>query len=167
MASGPTKPIESYPDVRPEERPALPPVDPAGAPTTAAAADAVPLPAERLAFRPRAGKAAEETVPLDYPFERDGVVIDSITVRRLTVAEVAEVADAGDAKALGMWAFYAVQTGLPVGVLRGLDEDDGDRVVEVARRFLPRAFRAMLNRSDGEETSSSPSPEPGAATSPA
>jgi hypothetical protein len=130
-----------------------------------AAPVAAPLPLERLAFT-GGRKPATETVPLDFPFERDGVLIEAVTVRRLTVADVADAVDGPDYAQHGIWALYAAQAGLPIGVLRGLDEDDGDRVLEVARRFLPRVFAAILAVTADAATSSMPTPESGAATSP-
>ncbi|RAI31234.1 hypothetical protein CH338_26205, partial [Rhodoplanes elegans] len=122
-----------------------------------------PLPAERLKF---AGRPREETITLDWPFERDGAVVETVTVRRLTVAEVAEVVDSGALAEHGLWAIWATQAGLTIGELRGLDEDDGQRVTEVADRFLPRAFAAVSGGSSAAN-GSAVSPPSGAATSPA
>lgn len=169
MATPPNKPIDAYPPVAPTEQPVLPPVDPDGAvpvPPAADAEQAAPLPVERLAFRPGA-KPLSEDVLLDWPFEWQGRVVDRVTVRRLTVAEVGDLADSGDLQRLGMWAFYAAQTGLPAGVLRGLIEDDGDRVTDANRRFLPSAFAATLTRLDDAAISSSPTTTSGEPTSPA
>jgi hypothetical protein len=164
MASRPDKPIETYPVVADADRPPLPPAD-AAAPVAVAAAAERPLPFERLSFV--RSKATEEVVPLDFPFEWQSRTVDSVTVRRLAAFEVAEVAESEDFAAAGMWAIYAAQSGLPAGVIRGMMEDDCDRVVEVNRRFLPRAFREMLNRSDAAATPSSATPESGAPTPPA
>lgn len=132
----------------------------------APAQKATPLPVERLAFRP-VGRPLTETVTLDYPFEWKGELVSSITVRRLTVAEVSELVEGGAFETERMWAIYAAQSGLPAGVLRGMMEDDGDRVVEANRRFLPRAFAETLNRTDAAATSSPSIPETGDPTSPA
>jgi hypothetical protein len=166
MTTRPDKPIESYPVVAEADRPTLPPADappPAGE-TTAAPADK-PLPFERLSFV--AGKSVEEVVPLDFPFKWQGRTVASVTVRRLAAFEVAQVAESEEFASAGMWAIYGTQSGLPAGVIRGMMEDDCDRVVEVNRRFLPRAFRETLNRLDAAASPSSATPESGAPTPPA
>ncbi|MDC7787374.1 phage tail assembly protein [Rhodoplanes tepidamans] len=135
------------------------PAGAAPATQTPAPAAARPLPAERLAFK---GRAREEVIALDWPFERDGNVVETITVRRLTVAEVAEVVDSGALAEHGLWAVWAAQAGLTVGELRGLDEDDGGRVTEACNRFLPRVFAATLAGTADAATSSGPTSATGA-----
>lgn len=85
------------------------------------------------------GAAHSKSVPLKYPFRLEGAVIDQITVRRLTIGEL-EVLVSG-ANGLSYMAVYAVMTGLPVEVLRGLIDEDGDAVTEAAYDFLPRRLR--------------------------
>ncbi len=79
------------------------------------------------------------TVDLQYPFRLDGKVIETITIRRLTLGEVGAVIDARGAAA-NRYDCYAVMTGLPAEVLRGLVDVDGEAVVEAAYGFLPRLF---------------------------
>lgn len=170
MAGTPNKPIDDYPVVAEGDKPVVPPVEPGASLAAAVPADApadvrAPLPAERLTFRP-GKKPLSETIELEYPFEWNGELVESITVRRLTVAEVADIADV-DFERFGLWAIYAAQAGLPVGVLRGLVEDDGDRFTAVSRGFLPRAFAVTLTTLAAGETPSSPTPASGAPTSPA
>lgn len=80
-----------------------------------------------------------KSVTLKYPFRLSGAVIDRITVRRLTIGEL-EMLVSG-ANGLSYMAVYAVMTGLPVEVLRGLIDEDGDAVTEAAYDFLPRRLR--------------------------
>ena len=78
------------------------------------------------------------TVPLAFPFHHDGKLIDHVVVTRLVTKDVAALVaqDTGDP-----YHAYSMMTGLPPDVLRGLDADDGERVVEAAYDFLPRVFR--------------------------
>jgi hypothetical protein len=167
----PTGPIGSYPEVAAEEQPPVPTVDP---PTTASAEGSaggvVPGPAElpapaRLIFRGNT-KPLVEVIALDFPFEWEGRLVDSVTVRRLTVAEVAEAVDQDEFEQHGIWAVFAAQCGLPVAVLRGMIEDDGARVMDANHRFLPRAFAAIVAHAENAATASVRTPASGAATSP-
>jgi hypothetical protein len=95
-------------------------------------------PGATLAFT--GGKAWSKVVPLDFPFEYEGRTVAEITVRRLTTAEMGEVASRhGDE--LDQWDIFAVMTGLPAAVLRGLEAGDGDEVTGVAYDFLPRTVK--------------------------
>lgn len=96
-----------------------------------------PLPAERLKFM----RDAQVLIPLEYPFERDGGVVDSITMRRLTVIEVGEVFDALP-EDFDFYDIYAVMADQPAAVLRGLIDVDGEKIAEIGYSFLPRRFRA-------------------------
>ena len=95
-------------------------------------------PTTKLAFT--GGKTWTKDVPLDFPFEWDGREVTSITVRRLTTAEMGEVVGraSGD---FDQWDVFAAMTGLPADVLRGLEAGDGDAVTGVAWDFLPRSLR--------------------------
>lgn len=95
--------------------------------------------------RPGAGTAPlsfvnerSRTIPLSFPFHHDGKLIDHVVVTRLVTRDVAALVaqDTGDP-----YHAYSMMTGLPPDVLRGLDADDGERVVEAAYDFLPRVFR--------------------------
>lgn len=84
----------------------------------------------------------ETSIPLAYPFEWEGAVVKSITARRLVTDEVAELlARASGDEGISRYEIYAEMTGLPAAVLRGLDDEDGDRVVAACYDFLPRVFR--------------------------
>lgn len=133
------------------DTPSLPPVaPPIGSPDaarrTAEAVAPAPAPAKpnpplvaALDFVDR--KARD--VPLQYPFVLDGRRISVITVRRLLTAQVAVLCQGG--KAPDPFDCYAVMTGLPAPVLRGLDGDDGQAVAEAAYDFLPLLLRAAFS----------------------
>jgi hypothetical protein len=80
-------------------------------------------------------------VPLDHPFRLDGRKVCEIRVRKLTVAQVAELTARAGSTGFDLYDVYAVMTGLPAPVLRGLVDDDGEAVIGKAYDFLPRAFR--------------------------
>lgn len=86
------------------------------------------------------GKLWSKTVPLDFAFELEGRVVSGITVRRLTTAEIGDVADQLGT-AFTRWDLGAAMTGFPVEVLRGLEAGDGDAVMEVVIDFLPKALK--------------------------
>lgn len=88
-------------------------------------------------------KPRSKVVPLDWPIEYDGKTYDSVTVSRLTAAQVAafyerlrETVKQGDAPA--RFSMFDV----PDVVLDALDDDDAVQINEVVERFLPRGFRA-------------------------
>lgn len=81
-------------------------------------------------------------VPIDHAFNWEGKKIDAIYVRRLTVAQVGQLASKLQGRAFDRYDIYAAQTGLPAAVLRGLLDDDGDAVTEKCQDFFPRVFRA-------------------------
>lgn len=83
---------------------------------------------------------AGKTIRLQHPFRLDGRLIDSVQVRRLSLAQVSDLVVAG--RTGDLYEVYAVMCGLPAPVLRGLDGDDGEVVVEAAYDFLPRVIRA-------------------------
>ncbi len=86
------------------------------------------------------GKPWERHVPLDFPFVWEGREIATITVRRLTTAEMGAIVERHGAD-FDQWDIFAVMTGLPAAVLRGLESGDGDAVTEVAYDFLPRSLK--------------------------
>lgn len=81
-------------------------------------------------------------VPLTYPFKWDGVVVETIVVRRLTVQAMGDFWDGlpTDGRYDRM-DVYAAMCGLPAPVIRALPEPDGTRVTEACFDFLPRDFR--------------------------
>jgi hypothetical protein len=75
-----------------------------------------------------------QTHDLEHPFHLDGEVIKTITINRLTISEVGDTVSAGIDD---YYDIYAVMTGLPAPVLRGLMDVDGDSVVGKCRDFFP------------------------------
>jgi len=84
-------------------------------------------------------------VPLVRPFKHEGRWIRKISIRPMITAESGDVIRADGT--YDRYDAYALMTGLPAPVLRGLDARDGEEVIGIAYDFLPRVFRA--NR-DGE-----------------
>lgn len=147
MSSGPTKPMESYPVADPSELPLPPPPGAEGEPGAAPAA-----PVERQA---RAAEMAvlqfldpaaiEREVPLSFPFMHEGREVRDIRIRRLAVAEVGAIMERHGAEdPVDLYEFYEVMCGLPAAVLRGLIDDDGYEVLNVARPLLPRFAERMF-----------------------
>jgi len=84
--------------------------------------------------------ARSKTVPLEWPKTIGGVLYTEVTVRRMTVADIAAFADAAQ-HANGTrvrFPMYSVSD----AVLDELDADDGAAIEEAAQAFLPRRFRA-------------------------
>jgi hypothetical protein len=134
--SKPLKPLDAYPPVEPHEQPPAPPLDPPPAGGEASApAKAAPPEVAQLAF---VGERAK-TVPLSCPFELDGQRVDQVIVRRLVTADIASLVR--DGRHADLYEIYAAMTGLSAAVLRGLDADDGQQVVEAAWDFLPQSLR--------------------------
>ncbi|MCF4125053.1 phage tail assembly protein [Methylobacterium sp. SyP6R] len=159
----PDRPLELYPEA---EMPALPPE---GAPGEAPA-PAAPAPVAPPASRPEAAvldfldpAAIRTDIPLDYPFRHEGREVRSITVRRLTTAEVGAVIEAiPEGANYDLYDFVAAMSGLPAPVLRGLIDDDGAEVLAKARPFLPRAVAAIFYSPTSGSGGRSPSPPPAA-----
>lgn len=105
--------------------------------------------------------AMRSRVALRHPFRLDGRVVDSVEVRKLSAGEVGRiVGDRGQDDRIELYEFYAVMTGLPASVLRGLPDDDNGAVVDAARPFLPRLAQALFfgpTSEPGDATPSSPS----------
>ncbi|WP_020179776.1 phage tail assembly protein [Methylopila sp. M107] len=102
-----------------------------------------PAPKPEVADLAFTGKRVRSrTVDLAFPFEIDGRIVDSVTIRRLNGFEIAELAgvvikaDGG----FDRYEVFAAMTGLPAPVLRGLDQDDGVDVLAVCQDFLPRVL---------------------------
>ncbi|MGF3028018.1 phage tail assembly protein [Methylobacterium aquaticum] len=141
----PDKPLDRYPLA---EMPALPPEGaPGEAPTPAAPAPAAaPVPRPAVVALDFLDPAAIRTdIPLEYPFRHEGREVRSVTVRRLTTAEVGAVIEAiPEGANYDLYDFVAAMSGLPAPVLRGLIDDDGAEVLARARPFLPRAVAAIF-----------------------
>lgn len=101
-------------------------------------------------------KSRVETVALDWPLSYGGKTYASITLKRMTTAEVADFIDrmrkAGEA-ATARFPIFVDEAGAPIPdeVMDGLDADDMDRLNERAANFLPRRFL-------GAPASASPAP---------
>jgi len=80
-------------------------------------------------------------VPLKFPFRFRGAVVDSVTVRRLTIGQVSSLVGRVGGGEVSTFDIYAQMTALPAPVLRGMISDDGTAVTNVAYGFLPRSLR--------------------------
>ncbi|MCX5512293.1 hypothetical protein C3941_09500 [Kaistia algarum] len=80
-------------------------------------------------------------IPLDHPFRLGGSEIRSVHVRRPLTAEVGEWNTRVQAGTADTYDLYAIMTGLPAPVLRGMVADDGALVNKAAFDFLPRWLR--------------------------
>jgi len=78
-------------------------------------------------------------IALSYPVEYDGIEYTTITVRRMTGAEVSAFYTAdGDEKRLPMFD-------CPIEVIEALDADDAENVSKAVIDFLPRSMRAAAD----------------------
>lgn len=89
--------------------------------------------------------ARVKRIPLEWPVSFEGRDYDAISIRRMTVAEVASFVEtiktmAPDARF--RFPMFIDETGAPIPneVMDGLDDDDGRRVEEAAVDFLPQRF---------------------------
>src|SRR4051812_3697995 len=100
---------------------------------TKPASDAAPVKAAPRIIGDRHFRA----VPLEWPIEHDGKVIDSITVRRMTGAEVsAFVAAMRENPEGARLSMYDV----PHEVIDALDADDYAAIQKAVNDFLPRVL---------------------------
>lgn len=119
-------PIETWPDeVKADASPAVMPL----------------VPRQETIALQFVGRSHERAVPLKHPFVFAGEQVDVITVKRLTMGQLSDVRQ-GDLANFGYFDLYSLMTGFPVAVLRGLIDEDGDVVTDVAYDFLPRSFKA-------------------------
>jgi len=98
-------------------------------------------PAEMPALRYTAPIEREKMVPLEHPFEINGVHWTEIRVRRVTGKQVSDYMDrmrAGDTDAM------PPMVDCPQDVWDALDDDDQMAVDEAARPFTPRRLKAAL-----------------------
>lgn len=103
------------------------------------------------------GKPREQVVELDWPMEFDGKIYERVTIRRLTVAEIAAFTE----HAMKEGNPWPAMFDLPREVLEALDPDDQDRIADVALDFLPRRLRTLAESQAAEQT-----PPAGADTAP-
>lgn len=87
------------------------------------------------------GDVHKRLVPLKHPFRLGGKVVSEIPVRRLKIGEIDKILRDATGASLQLFDIYSMMSGYPASVLRGLIDEDGDAVTEVAYDFLPRALR--------------------------
>jgi hypothetical protein len=137
MATGLSKPIESYPLAKPEDLPVPPPPGAPGEPVAPTAPVAAASPAETAVLEFLNPDKLKKVITLEHPFRWDGREFAEIEVRCLSVAEVGKVAGSAGA-ASDLYPYFAAMCGLPAAVLRALPSDDGGRLLEACAPFLPR-----------------------------
>ncbi len=109
-----------------------------------------------LGDRPR-----EKRISLEWPKAFRGKSYAAITIKRLTVADVAAFIEKLDGGKLRFPIFFDDE-GAPVpdALLDALDDDDGEVLDREALDFLPRRFRAPPEKAPGAGSA----PSAGAAT---
>ena len=127
--SGTSRPIEEYPQAR--DLPALPPA-PEQQAEAAASAPRKPLEVAALEFLD--ADAVRASIQLAHPFRWDGREVRSIEVRRVSALAISEALPAFRAE--DDFALYAVMTGLPAPVLRGLLREDREALMAAASPLL-------------------------------
>lgn len=94
--------------------------------------------------------------PFQFGFRLDGREVRSFTARRLLLWEVGALVERLDPKGeIDVIELYAVMTGLPAEVIRGLEADDGAMLAQSCRPFFPRDIRALISlvtRESGDAT---------------
>lgn len=102
-------------------------------------------PAETPSARIFSGPDRSKPVPLTWPIEYDGKVYDTVTVRRITGAEVRSLlAQAAD----GSLDFLPMLD-CPQPVYEALDDDDLYEIDKVIADFLPRRLREVAGQTSG------------------
>ncbi|OCP17426.1 MULTISPECIES: hypothetical protein [unclassified Ensifer] len=81
------------------------------------------------------------TVQLAHKFRFNGELVETVTIKRLTIGQVSTFIQEHADKPFTTFDVYAVMTGLSASVLRGLIDEDGDLVTDAAYSFLPLALR--------------------------
>ncbi len=148
MTNKPSKPLEDYPKAEVSSLPKPPPVGPQSDPSQQAK---VIKPVEVATLDFINPSAFTKTVKLKHPFKLDGVVIERVTITRLSLGQVGIIADRMKTEeGADPIEFYAAMAGLPVPVLRGMKEVDGMAVMEAATPFLPRFADLLLSLQIGE-----------------
>ena len=80
-----------------------------------------------------------KVVPITHRFTFDGRTFSEVTVRRLSMVAVDKLVD--ERRHGDLYEVISEMTSVPAAVLRGMDADDGDRLVAESRDFLPRILR--------------------------
>lgn len=109
-----------------------------------AASKPAPAPA-RLVERP--GKERERRLELEYPVEYDGVLYETLTLKRLRGSDFSAMANMkGDEEEV---ALAVLMTGAPREVIKALDGDDFVELQEAVQAFLPRKLRMAAAQLSG------------------
>lgn len=87
------------------------------------------------------GDVHQRQISLQYPFRFKGNEVHAITVQRLRIGDVDRFIQRARGGSFSTFDIYAAMTGLPVGVLRGLIDVDGDAVTEACFDFLPPSLK--------------------------
>ncbi|GLR51283.1 hypothetical protein KYK30_20620 [Shinella yambaruensis] len=131
-------------DVAVEEIPLPPPEMWGELENDPAAAPAAPVPAKgvrEIAVLEFVDGKPCRRIPLEYPFkDAERGQVTEIVVRRLTVGEVGDLLDHRPSSP-DNFDIYALMTGFPAPVLRGLIDVDGEAVADACYDFFPRVFR--------------------------
>jgi hypothetical protein len=147
VSTTPGKPLDQYPDAEAGSLPPPPPPGLVGEPQEAAAPAKAAAPLREVAtldFLDPAAVRREETFA--YPFRLDGCEVRGFTARKLTLSEVGRIVEAMRADEDGdLIVFYEVMTGLPAPVIRGLIEEDGQKLVDACYPFLPRVAQTLIS----------------------
>lgn len=95
----------------------------------------------------------EKTVPLEWPFEFDGRLIDSVRVRRVSGSEMKEFWEQMSRNE----RFIPPVIDCSQAVWDAMDPDDQETVDAAAEPFMPRRLKAAvkLPSGNGENTSAS------------
>jgi hypothetical protein len=80
-----------------------------------------------------------KVVPITHRFTFDGRTFSEVTLRRLSMVAVDKLVD--ERRHGDLYEVISEMTSVPAAVLRGMDADDGDRLVAESRDFLPRILR--------------------------
>lgn len=85
--------------------------------------------------------------PLNHPFRHKGDWLREVTIRRMTFAQAMRASQEAQAagRELTNVDLFAAMTGLPAGVIRGMEASDGERVTDACLDFLPRPGEASAS----------------------
>lgn len=92
------------------------------------------------------GRPRSEVVTLEWPVRVGVQIIDRVTVRRMTTAQMIAFAENSESDKRARFPMFDV----PAEVLDHLDPDDDERLSEVVARFLPRRFQLAESPSENQ-----------------
>jgi hypothetical protein len=101
-----------------------------------------------------------KTVPLAWPVTVDGKIVDSVTVRRLSVREVADYVEQLRNSASPDPIRLPMIVGLSESVIDALDDDDMATIDGVIFDFLPQRLRRLLDGTTQPTGADTPSSSP-------